>query len=109
MRIMVLLTDKRSINTIIDKISRKDKDEQYIIVTDYDVVREVGRSVYRQFNKNVEIYIFKNNYPEENALKIMIHNYPDKVLDCDPLNKLYYLKELMKNTLIDMVPCSDPV
>ena len=70
-----------------------------IIVGTQNVIRELGRElskdiIFNKSKKRISLVVFKENYPEENALKIMIKHKPDIVIDCDYNKKLHYLKGL---------------
>ncbi len=94
------------ISDIVNYVVMND-DEEFIVVTTLKLARVLGKLIGRL--KHVEIYVFKENYPEENALKLIIHNIPDQVIDCDPNNRLFYVKKLIEASHVKGLNCRDIV
>ncbi len=98
---MILASSRKAlnkVNEIFSTIIKKESIEKIIIVTTQDLIKELGQKVSRKpfFDKRkVFLIAFKENYPEENALKIMIKHAPDIIIDCDYNNSLYHLRELV--------------
>ena len=101
LKIMMLASSKRAsdkIAEILRSITKKESVEKIIIVGTQDLIRELGQVLSKKpfFDKRkVSLIVFKENYPEENALKIMIKHGPDIIIDCDYSNSLYHLRELI--------------
>jgi len=101
---MILLSDHRVVDNVIH-IVRKSIDKDTIVTT-HEVASIIGSRIYRQYGRIVDIVVFKNNYPEENSLKIIVYNYPDVVIDCDPLNQLSFIKNIVVKMGIPISPCT---
>jgi hypothetical protein len=101
----VLLSNIDEIEYLVKQLISSD--EKYVIVTTREIARVLGRTVYRVFGRsdNIVIYVFKDNYPEEYALRIIVHNSPDNVFDCDPFNRFSYLKKLVEHMSINKYTC----
>ncbi len=102
MKTMILLSDKE----LIEQVNRvlENRDEEYILVVTRNIVSSL-RKLRRK--KDIKIYLFKQDFSEEFSLKIFIHSSPDKILDCDPSNKLNALKKLISKTTLSIQLCSD--
>ncbi len=97
---MILASSKRAldkIHEILRSIIREESVKKIIIVGTRDLIRELGQELGKEsfFDKRkMSLIVFKENYPEENALKIVIKHEPDIIIDCDYNNSLHYLREL---------------
>ncbi len=97
----MLASSKRAldkIHEILRTITKNKFVEKIIVVGTQDLIRELGQELSKKtfFDKRkVSLIVFKKNYPEENALKIVIKHGPDIIIDCDYSNSLYHLRELV--------------
>ncbi len=105
---MILLSDERFLDKLVEHILSGNSNK-YVVVTNTSLARRIGQLLYsgRKTPNYVEIHVFKNNYPEENALKIIVYNSPDKIIDCDPYNELSFLKKLAQIAYVDKVSCGE--
>ncbi|MCD6300604.1 MAG: hypothetical protein J7L82_00860 [Staphylothermus sp.] len=88
-----------STNSLIEKI---------IIVGSQDLIRELGQFLSKKSlldKRKISLIVFKKNYPEENALKIMIKHLPDIIINCDFNNSLHHLRELLNAGRKKMFKC----
>ncbi len=98
---MILASSKKALDKthkILRSITKKESVEKIIIVGTQDIIRKLGQELSKKpfFDKRkVSLIVFKENYPEENALKIVIKHGPDIIIDCDYSNSLYHLRELV--------------
>jgi len=101
---MILLSDHRFVDNIIHIVT-KSTDEDTIVTT-HEIASIIGNRIYREYGRIVNIVVFKNNYPEENSLKIIVYNYPDVVIDCDPHNQLGFIKNIVVKMGLPILQCN---
>lgn len=106
--ILLSIDDDFILNRLVKKVL-SDNTITCIVVSNRFLARIIGKTLSGKNTEslNTRIYVFKHNYPEENALKLLIHNSPDKVIDCDPYDKLVFLKKLVQVSHIDKVECEE--
>ncbi len=98
---MILVSSKRAldkIHEIFRTMTKKESVEKIIVVGTQDLIRVLGQELSKKtfFDKRkASLIVFKENYPEENALKIVIKYRPDIIIDCDYSNSLHHLRELV--------------
>jgi len=98
MKVLLLVSEQSKINQAIEKIEELvHYRHEVITICTRPVAESLGRELGRRgLNKYIRLIVFKDNYPEENALKIIILNNPDLVIDFDSINRFPYLKLLIK-------------
>ena len=106
---LIILGDHRFVDDVVEHVVSGSS--KYVIVTSTVLARVIGRVLYEKMGRSgdYEVYVFKDNYPEEYALKIMVYNRPDIVIDCDPSNTMPYLKKLVNVMYVNKVSCGEIV
>ncbi len=98
MKILLLISERSKIRQAVEKIEELIHHKHEVItVCTRPVAESLGKELGRRgLDRYVQLIVFKDNYPEENALKILILNNPDLVIDFDAINRFPHLKLLIK-------------
>ncbi|RLG79828.1 MAG: hypothetical protein DRO13_05195 [Thermoprotei archaeon] len=104
---LIVLGDVSHVSLVIEYIAMA-RGEEYTIVTHSELVGPIGREIGRAKQaKHVKLVVFNYTRPEESALRLFVEASPDVVVDCDPYDKLRYLKNIVKASSMEVVECSD--
>lgn len=98
MKILLLISEHSKIKQAIEKIEELvHYRHEVLAICTRPIAESLGRELgRRRLNKYIQLIVFKDNYPEENALKIITLINPDLVIDFDSMDKFSYLKLLIK-------------
>jgi len=80
-----------------------------IVVVSRDVAGVLGKKLYERIGRACEkvMVVFDARNPEEYALRIVAENPPDKVVDCDPEFKLFFVKKLLEKMIVEKTACAE--
>ncbi|MEM1675050.1 MAG: hypothetical protein QXX35_04080 [Desulfurococcaceae archaeon] len=101
---LVLLTNINVLDKLV-KIITSNKKKNYVIVSDSDYMKTISRTHIVR-SENVKIVVFKKHFMlEEKVVKLLTDVKPDRIIDCDPLNKLIYIKKYISSLKVDKINC----
>jgi len=80
-----------------------------VVVVSKDVAGVLGKKLYERISRACEkvMVVFDARNPEDYALRIVTENPPDKVVDCDPESKLFFVKKLLERMVVEKTSCTE--
>lgn len=104
-KIMILIGGK-NVDNELKKVILSHINSEIVVITDRINATSVGRMIgtLRKVAPRIKYYVFNENFPEENALKLFVLNRPDRIIvigDSKPIE--YILRIAKKNKLQKVV------
>ncbi len=102
--IMVLIGGK-NVNDELKRVILSHKNSEIIVITDRINASSVGRMVgaLRKVAPKIRYYVFNENFPEENALKLFVLNRPDRIIVIGNSKPIEYILRIAKKNKIQRV------
>jgi len=105
--IMILLGSAEYADAVAEYIARCGSG--CIVVVSKDVAGVLGKKLYEKIGRACEkvMVVFNARDPEDYALRIVTENPPDKVVDCDPESRLFFVKKLLERMIVEKAACTE--
>ncbi len=102
-KIMILIGGKNI--DVLKKVILSHKNSEIIVITDRINATNIGKMIgaLRRIAPKIKYYVFNENFPEENALKLLVMNRPDRVVVIGNSKTIEYILRIAKKNKIQKV------
>ncbi len=103
-KIMILIGGK-NINDELKKVILSHRNSEIVVITDRINAASVGRMIgaLRRVTPKIKYYVFDENFPEENALKLFVLNRPDRIIVIGNSKPIEYILRIAKKNKLQKV------
>ncbi len=103
-KIMILIGGN-NVNDVLKKVILSHKNSEIVVITDRINATSIGRMIgaLRRVAPKIKYYVFNENSPEENALKLFVMNKPDRVIVIGNSKPIEYILRIAKKNKIQKV------